>query len=574
MTGTLPKLWTTPKLSDICEINPRGKPGLPESATVSFVPMAAVSEHSGSIIAAEPRLLREVQKGFTPFQEGDVLFAKITPCMENGKAAIARNLINARGYGSTEFHVIRPSSLVLAEWIFALVRTEAFRIAAAAALHGAVGQQRVPTHFLERFRIPLPPLSEQRRLIKILQEAEEIRSLRDEAEATTAELIPRIFLSLFGDPYHNPKHWPTYPISSLAAKYSDGPFGSNLKSSHYAERGVRVVRLQNIGVGKFLGADDAYISEEHFASLAKHECLPGDVLIGTLGEPNLRACILPPEIGKALNKADCVQFRPDSSKVTSAYVCWLLNMPGILRMTQSLQAGQTRSRISMGRLSQLKVPCPPLELQWTFQQAVDEVLAIDALSTSSDSIERAMLSSLSAFAFTGQLTADWRNTFSDKLVIEAHERDNALKEAGVILSSTRPDASQELDQTIQLPSDGMYAELNREQRTLLVLIRKNATFVQQGRYFTAYSLSDVAEGALRKNPQAIEGHLAVLAARGLVISVSREEQTADTGEFVFGNGYRLPTNYHEPHESQAGDKIRMREVERIASQFGKERISA
>src|SRR5205823_5312771 len=119
--------------------------------------------------------------------------------------------------------------------------------------------------------------------------------------------------------------------------------------------------------------DEAFITEEHFETLSKHECLPGDVLIGTLGEPNLRACILPKAVERALNKADCVQFRPDHSKVTAAYICWLLNMPGSLRMAQSLQAGQTRSRISMGRLATLIIPCPPLVLQIEFAQAVEEV---------------------------------------------------------------------------------------------------------------------------------------------------------------------------------------------------------
>ncbi len=194
---------------------------------------------------------------------------------------------------------------------------------------------------LENFCFPLPPLSEQQRIVEILHEAEEIRRLREMAEAKASKTIPSMFISFFGDPGDNPNNWPKYPLSSLAEKYSDGPFGSNLKSSHYTDRGVRVVRLQNIGVGSFLDDDQAFISEEHFESLSKHECLPGDVLIGTLGDPNLRACLLPQQMERALNKADCVQFRADRSIVTGAYVCWTLNMPGTLRMAERLQAGQT-----------------------------------------------------------------------------------------------------------------------------------------------------------------------------------------------------------------------------------------
>ena len=157
MIGVLPASWANARLSDVCVINPRGKSGLLPDDEVTFLPMAAVSEVSGSIIHRETRLLRDVDKGFTPFQEGDVLLAKITPCMENGKSAIARNLINQRGYGSTEFHVIRPSALVLAEWVYAIVRTEQFRRAATSSFQGAVGQQRVPASFIILRKPPALP---------------------------------------------------------------------------------------------------------------------------------------------------------------------------------------------------------------------------------------------------------------------------------------------------------------------------------------------------------------------------------------------------------------------------------
>ena len=101
--------------------------------------------------------------------------------------------------------------------------------------------------------------------------------------------------------------------------------------------------------------------------------------------------------------------------------------------------------------------------------------------------------------------------------------------------------------------------------------------VRYARYFSAQLLSDyLSEGPLRRNPQAIEGHLAVFAARGLIIPVSREEQTEDTGEFVFGNAYRLPLEDYEPREGEEGeprigDHSRLRELERLAAQLEKER---
>ena len=103
------------RLGDVCQINPRlpRDHGLSDESEVSFVPMAAVDEVSGSIVSAAIRPFGEVKKGYTSFSDGDVLFAKITPCMENGKAALAAGLVSGRGFGSTEFHVLRAGPAVL-----------------------------------------------------------------------------------------------------------------------------------------------------------------------------------------------------------------------------------------------------------------------------------------------------------------------------------------------------------------------------------------------------------------------------------------------------------------------------
>jgi type I restriction enzyme S subunit len=118
---------------------------------------------------------------------------------------------------------------------------------------------------------------------------------------------------MFGDPVANPKGWDLEVLRDIAVKFSDGPFGSNLKSSHYEPEGIRVIRLQNIGLGILLDEDKAFITEAHFEMIAKHRCLPGDVLVGTLGDPNLSDCILPEVIPTTLNKADC----PDWSSVAA-----------------------------------------------------------------------------------------------------------------------------------------------------------------------------------------------------------------------------------------------------------------
>jgi len=174
----LPDGWRWASLSEVTTINRRDPRlrELPDDLPVTFAPMAAVDAERGAITKPEVRPLKDVKKGFTSFSDGDVIFAKITPCMENGKAAITRNLENGVGFGSTEFHVLSPGEDVLPEWVFYFVRQETFRKAAKACFAGTAGQLRVPASFLVDYQIPIPPKSDQ---IQIVSRIEELFSQLD-----------------------------------------------------------------------------------------------------------------------------------------------------------------------------------------------------------------------------------------------------------------------------------------------------------------------------------------------------------------------------------------------------------
>ncbi len=175
-------VWGVAKIDDVCQVNPRRSSStLVDPEIVSFVPMAAVDAEQGTISGAVDRPVQVVLKGYTRFEDGDVLFAKITPCMENGKAAIASGLLGGVGYGSTEFHVLRPGPQVIAEWVFHFIRQESFRDEARDNFTGTAGQRRVPTDFLRNVEIPLPTLDEQRRIVAILKVA--LAGIREGKEA-------------------------------------------------------------------------------------------------------------------------------------------------------------------------------------------------------------------------------------------------------------------------------------------------------------------------------------------------------------------------------------------------------
>ena len=161
------------KLGECCKLNPR-RPSLDLEDTdkVSFVPMPSVSEN-GYLQDVIDEEYGKVKKGFTYFKNNDVLFAKITPCMENGKGAIAEGLTNNIGMGSTEFHVLRPiEGKSNPFWLLALTRLPIFRERATKNMSGTGGQKRVPATYLENFMVGLPPIEEQNRFENIFNQAD------------------------------------------------------------------------------------------------------------------------------------------------------------------------------------------------------------------------------------------------------------------------------------------------------------------------------------------------------------------------------------------------------------------
>ena len=263
--------------------------------------------------------------------------------------------------------------------------------------------KEVSKKIVEDLQIPLPPLPEQKRIAGILDATDALRAKRREALAQLDTLLQSTFLDMFGDPVTNPMGWPPTSLSAISEELRDGPFGSNLKSSHYVESGVRVIRLQNIGVGEIRNDDLAFISEKHFASLPRNHCQPGDVIIGTMGDPNLRACIVPWAMARALNKADCILMRVDMTKVDAIYVCWLLNNPRMVSMALRLVRGQTRGRISLGRLKELQIHLPPIELQHRFAAIVKSVEQQKASQRAHMAELDTLFASLQSRAFRGDL---------------------------------------------------------------------------------------------------------------------------------------------------------------------------
>lgn len=167
----LPDSWVWVRLGDIVEINPNKiKINIDENELVDFIPMKNVSENSPEIIENNFEKFKNLQKGYSQFIENDILFAKITPCMENGKTAIVSNLKEKIGYGSTEFHVLRSTKIISNKLLYNFLKQQRFREDAKYNMTGSVGFRRVPTEFMRSYPFPLPPLEEQQEIVRVLDE--------------------------------------------------------------------------------------------------------------------------------------------------------------------------------------------------------------------------------------------------------------------------------------------------------------------------------------------------------------------------------------------------------------------
>lgn len=380
--------WKTVKLGEVCIINPKDVIDNDEMQ-VSFIPMQKVSE-SGDIDASEIRIAKEVMKGFTSFAEDDVLMAKITPCMENGKGAIARGLFNKRGFGSTEFFVIRPNtSVVCSEWVYYYTTQKNFRINCERNMTGSAGQKRVPKNYLEKCLLPLPPLETQKQIAANLDKATQTIDLCNAILEKLDLLVKARFVEMFGTENEFEK-WNCCSVWDV----SDVCVGVVIKpTQYYTETGTPAFRSLNIGEMYVKDKDWVYFTEEGHQKNQKSVIRENDVLVVRSGAPGT-ACVATKQFA-GFNAVDIIIAHPDQSKINSVFLAMFTNMPHGMNQIRGNTGGAAQQHFNVGGYKALRLILPPLELQNQFATFVEKTdrtkAAVKQVLAKAETLKKALM---------------------------------------------------------------------------------------------------------------------------------------------------------------------------------------
>ena len=368
-------------LSDIAEINPPRKSALKiEGDTeVSFISMSDTTE-SGRWLSKQTRPYREVRQGYTSFAEGDVLFAKITPCTENGKGCLAVGLKNGVGYGSTEFHVLRASKDGDNGFIFQWSIAKPLRQKAAASMTGSAGQQRVPASFFSQYKIPKIPKTEQTQIAAILSTIDRAIEQTEAIIAKQQRIKTGLMQDLLTkgiDEDGNVRSEATHafkdsPLGRIPVEWEVEVFGNRVKSSAfgprfpstaYSEKGsFAVLRTTDLDPEGKISYEQMPLTNLPEKEFEKHILESGDLLItrsGTCGVPAVFGSFDVPTIPGAF----LIRFRLNEDSIKPRYAHIYFNWDIGRKRLLDLAEGGVQKNLRGSTINQMLFVFPNIKEQ-------------------------------------------------------------------------------------------------------------------------------------------------------------------------------------------------------------------
>ncbi len=408
----LPKGWKIKKLGEVCEIKPpkrEAKTTLKDNDLVSFLPMENLGVMQKLIIPIKEKKLIDVFGSYTYFANNDVLLAKITPCFENGKIGIARNLTNGIGFGSSEYIVFRNKGEVFEDYLYYYLIRGSFREEGKKNMTGAVGHKRVSKEFIENYQIPLPQLSEQHLIVSILDESlaaiSKAIANADQNLKNAKELFESYLQRVFNDKGDG---WEEKRLKEITTKIGSGatPRGGQ---KNYKSEGTSLVRSMNVHDWEFRDRNLAFLDDVQAKELDGVTLEENDVLMNITGASVARCCIFPSDYLPARVNQHVSIIRPKKGILDPKFLNLLLtSKPYKDQLLFTGEQGATRQAITKAQIEAFKISIPNIIEQLKIVRRLDTMKAetqkLEAIYMNKIVELKELKKSILQKAFIGKLT--------------------------------------------------------------------------------------------------------------------------------------------------------------------------
>jgi type I restriction enzyme, S subunit len=355
-----------------------------------------------------PEVLRGLEIGSAKqiVRPGDVLLSRIVPHIR--RAWVVEPDSNRRIIASGEWIVFRSPN-VEPRYLRHFLTSDRFHRQFMRTVVGVGGSLlRARPSQVACIQIPLPPLSEQRRIADILDKGERIRRKRKQSALFAEQLLQSVFLNMVGPSAEGYAEWPVRTLESLAAIGSNsmrtGPFGSDLLHSEFVPRGIAVLGIDNAVQNRFAWGERRYITPEKYERLRRYTVLPSDVIVTIMGTTG-RSAVIPDDIPTAITTKHLASITLDRRQAEPEFVSQaLFRHPEVLGQIAAANRGAIMSGLNLGLIKGLRLPVPPVERQRDFKKMTAKIRSL-AMKMEQTGLEEELFCSLLYHAFSKNVNA-------------------------------------------------------------------------------------------------------------------------------------------------------------------------
>jgi type I restriction enzyme S subunit len=393
MSEMLPKGWVKTTFADISVYIQRGKsPKYIDYSSLPVINQKAIRWNGlieGWLKYINPNQIND----WGPeryIQTGDILWNSTGTGTIGRACYVTAEMAEVAKVVDSHVTIVRTSPYIAPIFCFRYIQSHHIQNIIESLYTGSTNQVELSKEKINAIEIPLPPLNEQKRIVAKLDAIiPRIDSVKARLEKVPA-IIKRFRQSVltvavtgkltekWREEHGIKDQWEEIELNSIIPKGGifDGPFGSNLKTSDYTNKGVRVIRLENIGHLFFIHEKNTYVTKEKYQTLIRHTVGEGDIIFSSFIAEEIRACILPELSTKAIAKADCFCVRPDESKINKKFLLYsLVSFNSYQQLVMNIH-GATRPRINTTQLKKVLIPYPPLEEQKEIVRQVDRLFSL------------------------------------------------------------------------------------------------------------------------------------------------------------------------------------------------------